>query len=799
MSIYTNPQLNRQQNSSKKKPNVISRKYGKASWSYEETPSIELCKGVEIDSSVYEISENRYFTLLLKGLIVYFITAGGIGSYLSALGISFNHIAFNIIVLVTALVCALLYHSWKSENLGYLVFFVMLAAFIYIFRDYINSGFYAVLNDTIYWASIFFDTEGLQYYTERIANRYVAITISMSTLGIAMNILLNNYILRRARYMVAIGLAITVNIIAFYMHYEPNTIYTIFVFAGIVMTFLLKCGRHYHLSRRDHVFEHTKKGVTYKLDYKSLWQGMLTAFVYVLVVVLVMSTIYNKRYYDSEREQNEYKVASNEIMANVLTMGIFGLIDFYPNNGGLSTGELGGVSSIRLDYETDLTILYTPYSNEMLYIKNFTGMEYKPYENRWSSADTNYANTYPHEVNALKEAYEDGNEYSAKGFLSVTNVAAPALSYQPYYSDGQTKPLFTNQTGTYTYYPRYPDTGAHIEGYTPDSVYLNVPFENKEAIDDFIEEAGLKKGDPQEVAQQLKEYYEENIPYTIRPGATPWRQDFVNYFLEKNKKGYCAHFASAATLVFRELGIPARYCEGYAISFTQVVDQGELVEGEAYSSRYDGYNALGETAVVRVDATDADAHAWVEVFDEELGWLRVEVTPPSTLNEEEVDENAGFWDSFNNVFGDGDEDSGTTVGGNNNFNISKADTFMKYVAYVVIVLVLLAVIGYALLKMYPTIKYHKDYKAAGYSDKLILKYSRYMNKWKKRDEKLRPMMNYSEQMSCLLAFSERDRERMVDILERAGFSAREISQSEFAFADKILEELHKNRKGRLYS
>ena len=792
MSVYTNPQFNRQQ--SKKKPSVISRKYGKASWSYEETPPIELCKGVEIDSSVYEISENRYFTLILKGLIVYFITAGGIGSYLSALGISFNHIAFNFIVLITALVCAMLYHTWKTENLGYLVFFVILATWIYIFRDYINSGFYAVLNDTIYWASIFFDTEGLQYYTERVANRYAAITISMSTLGIAMNVLLNNYILRRARYMVAIGLAITVNLIAFYMHYEPNTIYTIFVLAGIAMTFMLKCGRHYHLSRRDHVFGHTKKGVSYMLDYKSLWQGMLTAFIYVLVVVTIMSTIYNKKYYDNEREQNEKKIASNEIMANVLTMGIFGLIDFYPNNGGLSTGELGGVSSIRLDYQTDLTVIYTPYANEMLYLKNFTGMEYEPFENRWTSENRKFQSTYSREVDALKEKFEEGNEFSAKGLLSVTNVEAPAQPYQPYYSEGDAKPVFNGQTATYTYYPRYMETGAYVEEYTPNPIYLSVPEENKEAVDKFIEEAGLEPGNPQEVAQQLMDYYEENIPYTIRPGATPWRQDFVNYFLEKNRKGYCAHFASAATLVFRELGIPARYCEGYALSFTQVLDQGEIVEGADYSSRYEGYNALGDTAVVRVDATDADAHAWVEIYDEKLGWIKVDVTPPSSINDEEIDEDAGFWDSFNNVFGDGDEDAGNVAGTNTNLNISKADTFMRFVAYIVIVLVILAIIGYILLKMYPTIKYHQDYKTAGLSDKLILKYSRYIDKLKKKDMKLRPMVNYDEQMAYLLPFSESERNTMVDILERAGFSNKEISQNEHNFANNILENIFRERR-----
>ena len=192
-------------------------KVGRAKWYSENTEPVPLCKGVEIDSSVYEISENRYLTLVIKGLIVYLVTAGGIGAYLTAIDIDFNQVVFNIVIFVTAIICAALYHSWKSENLGYLVFFAFYAAVMVMFKDYINSGFYAVINDTIDWASIYFKTDGLQYYNERISNRYVAITISMSIIGVAMNVLLNNYILRRARYMVAIFLGVSINILAFYM------------------------------------------------------------------------------------------------------------------------------------------------------------------------------------------------------------------------------------------------------------------------------------------------------------------------------------------------------------------------------------------------------------------------------------------------------------------------------------------------------------------------------------------------------------------------------------------------------
>ena len=425
----------------------------------------------------------------------------------------------------------------------------------------------------------------------------------------------------------------------------------------------------------------------------------------------------------------------------------------------------------------------------MTYVKGFTGGEYLPYENRWLSVDQEqeFKTTYGYEVEALKDAFEDGSDTSAQGFMTITNIEAPAMAYQPYYSEGDTKPVFMKNSKTYTYYPRLNGNVAEVEKHTLDPIYLQVPDENKEVVDNFIDEIGLKDGSPTEVAQQLKDYYQENIPYTIRPGATPWRKDFVNHFLEENRKGYCAHFASAATLIFREMGIPARYCEGYAVSLNEINDTADLVDDASYADRYSGFNELGETAVIRIDASDADAHAWVEVYDEKLGWLRVEVTPSATGDE--VDEqDTSFWDNFNGIFGDGDEDMAdrdVTDGGG--LSMERADAAMRYIAFGVIGVILLIGLGFLGFKFYPTIKYRIDYSRAGLSDKLVLKYSHFVRKKSKKDKKLSIRMNYAEQLEYLMPTSERDREKMLDIMERAGFSKNEITSSEFEYANSIIE------------
>lgn len=95
--------------------------------------------------------------------------------------------------------------------------------------------------------------------------------------------------------------------------------------------------------------------------------------------------------------------------------------------------------------------------------------------------------------------------------------------------------------------------------------------------------------------------------YNLRLSPLPAGEDYVDYFLFEQKMGFCTHFASAGTLMFRMLGIPARYVTGYSVS------------PSSFTETEDGY---AEAAV-----TDYDAHAWVEIFDPAEGWIPVEVTP----------------------------------------------------------------------------------------------------------------------------------------------------------------------------
>lgn len=93
--------------------------------------------------------------------------------------------------------------------------------------------------------------------------------------------------------------------------------------------------------------------------------------------------------------------------------------------------------------------------------------------------------------------------------------------------------------------------------------------------------------------------YEENV-LPITGG------DFALTFLDGTQSGYDVHYATAAALMFRYYGIPARYVEGYLVTKD---DAAHMKSGQT------------------LDVGGNRAHAWVEYYQDGLGWLPFEATP----------------------------------------------------------------------------------------------------------------------------------------------------------------------------
>ncbi len=95
-------------------------------------------------------------------------------------------------------------------------------------------------------------------------------------------------------------------------------------------------------------------------------------------------------------------------------------------------------------------------------------------------------------------------------------------------------------------------------------------------------------------------------------------------------QGYCTHFASAATIIMRNAGIPARYVEGYHIQSNLSVAE----EVKEYTDIRENINFKVENKynLYTIPVLDSSAHAWTEIYVDGYGWIPLEFTPSYTSN-----------------------------------------------------------------------------------------------------------------------------------------------------------------------
>lgn len=113
-------------------------------------------------------------------------------------------------------------------------------------------------------------------------------------------------------------------------------------------------------------------------------------------------------------------------------------------------------------------------------------------------------------------------------------------------------------------------------------------------------------------AEAVTGWLAANTTYSLCPPPLAGGTDPIEYFLSTSKTGYCMHYAGAAVMLLRELGVPARYASGY------LVEAGQFKEMPAEVSEELGFQAV---------VPDDKAHAWVEIYLDTIGWVPVEVTP----------------------------------------------------------------------------------------------------------------------------------------------------------------------------
>jgi transglutaminase-like putative cysteine protease len=285
------------------------------------------------------------------------------------------------------------------------------------------------------------------------------------------------------------------------------------------------------------------------------------------------------------------------------------------SSAGYKSKKLGG--EVLLDESVMMTV--KTQGEETLYLRGAVKDKYS--ENSWSKSrkgykeyGTGYAVPLPYGSSITTR--EATLEITYKKLLTST-IFAPYSVYQVQHSS---KRLFADEDSeVYT-----PKMTMRDEPYTVKSMmpyidveklrqaktaslggnelklYTALASDISERVKSLAREITNGKNNDFDKAKAIESYLRQNYKYTLKPPKVPSKMEFTDHFLFEGKEGYCTYFATAMSVLLRASGVPCRYVEGFI-------------------SRYGG----NEERQVR----GTDAHAWVEVYFDEYGWVTFEPTP----------------------------------------------------------------------------------------------------------------------------------------------------------------------------
>ena len=131
-------------------------------------------------------------------------------------------------------------------------------------------------------------------------------------------------------------------------------------------------------------------------------------------------------------------------------------------------------------------------------------------------------------------------------------------------------------------------------------LYTSLPNNSNPRTRALAQQLASQYSDTGQLIDALLQMFQSEFSYTLEPGKLAVENP-IDDFLFNAKRGYCEHFASSTAFVLRAAGIPARIATGY--------QGGQWSSDESY-----------------LLVTQAAAHAWVEVWLDTRGWVRLDPT-----------------------------------------------------------------------------------------------------------------------------------------------------------------------------
>ncbi len=132
--------------------------------------------------------------------------------------------------------------------------------------------------------------------------------------------------------------------------------------------------------------------------------------------------------------------------------------------------------------------------------------------------------------------------------------------------------------------------------------YLDVDHSLLSSIQSLFDQQQFKNTGIYSVSQHIRSILSQNMTYSEKSIHHKNKNELLA-FLNETRQGNDVLFASVGVEAFRYYGIPARYVEGYLAKSSSFNKQG------------------------KVTLTSKNAHAWVEVYFDGIGWMPIDVTP----------------------------------------------------------------------------------------------------------------------------------------------------------------------------
>ncbi len=618
-------------------------------------------------------TENEGFPVLkyiINALILFGTTYGSIACMISAFSLKMSVRPLVITCMVASVIFSFMYIGFKTKVLTYLfiLFSVIFAGLRYFVI--INSGVNAMMNNILKEIDRVSELPFLREFTIFYEDEYTAMSVAICVVAVALMMFLNIFVSEKMSPVMVFFLSFPIAQTGMYFGLTPSKTAMVCLVSGWVMVAAVRFTNAYNGLTDNLVGTSSVKKHRHKYGFVTDPKNVSAIAVIWLAFVFVISGL---TFYAVPAENFKVpfltpavKQSTERGVKNFLSYGVSSL--FSAERFSDEPGKLSNTKSVSFDGKTDLKVTLVDYKEDRIYLRSFAGYDYDPEKLEWKRVNReNDEEMFAYTASLLKKDYESGREVSGmKHRMSVRLVDSKLKDSPlnvPYFSapegefeyESSAEIRLKPESGYsaddeffYTFYTvdekkedysvfardSLDESGMKIFDEVAQDAYenaLTVPERNIEAISDFCKKYGISASD-KDPAAEIAQVFEDNYEYTLRPGKIPLNEDYITYFLAGNMKGYCQHFASAATMILRYLGIPARYAEGYLINRTQIIG-GEELKGEKAEEWLEGADFINMT-VKTISVPDSSRHAWVEIYKDGLGWVPVEVTTAMPADDE---------------------------------------------------------------------------------------------------------------------------------------------------------------------